>query len=677
MSVALAAGAALVGLGFAAYFAKNILSLDEGSAKMKEISGAIRQGAMAFLKRQYVTITALSVVLAVLIAFLIKPANVGVMTAVSFLIGAFFSGFAGFLSMWVAVRANGRTARAAEKGGLNAALQASFRGGAVMGLCVVALSLLSVSALYLIFGKPEYIIGLAFGASFVALFAQLGGGIYTKAADVGADLVGKIEKNIPEDDPRNPAVIADNVGDNVGDCAGRGADLFESCTAENIGAMILGVALMPVYGMGGVLFPLVATGMGILASIVGIFFVKVKSNKDNPLKAMDTGLYVTSAISAVGLFFLVKYFLNGNMNLYYASLIGIATSIAIRYITEYYTAKNFGPVQEIARASQTGAATNFLRGISIGLESTSAPILVMCAAILGSYALGSANGAGFSGGIYGTAVATVGMLSSAVFILAMDGYGPISDNAGGIGEMAGMSPKVRDEILDPLDSLGNTTKSLTKGYAMGSAALSAFLLFAAYLETTHLKVVDLALPSIFVGAFVGVALPYLFCSFAIRAVGTAAFEMVNEVRRQFKEIKGLMAGKAKPDYAKCVDISTKAALREMVVPGLLVVLTPLVVGVLLGTGAVGGLLIGATMSGIAMALMMNTGGAAWDNAKKYIESGQYGGKGSPAHAAAVAGDTVGDPFKDTAGPSLHVLVKLLNTISLVFAPVFIGLLIIH
>lgn len=669
MGVEYAIGASLFGLAFAGYLVKEILSKDEGSAKIKEIVKAIQQGAMAFLKRQYVTISVLSLLLAVAIGFFISWT-----TAMSFMIGAFFSGLAGYVSMWIAVRANGRTTRAAEKKGLNEALKISFRGGAVMGLSVVAMSLLSVSVLYLVFGKPEEIIGLGFGASFVALFAQLGGGIYTKAADVGADLVGKIEKNIPEDDPRNPAVIADNVGDNVGDCAGRGADLFESCTAENIGAMILGLALMPVYGLGALLFPLVARAVGIITSIIGIYFVSVKSDKDDPLRGMDKGLYVSSILSAIAFYFLVQVFLKGNMNLYYASLVGIGTTIVIRYITEYYTSKKYKPVQDIAKASQTGAATNFIKGYAIGLESTAAPVLVMCAAILGAYSLGSAGGAGFAGGIYGTAVATIGMLSTAVFILAMDGYGPISDNAGGIGEMAGIDKKVRDRILDPLDSLGNTTKSLTKGYAMGSAALSAFLLFAAYLEVTGLTVVDVAVPAVFVGAFIGVALPYLFSSFAISAVGNAAFEMVNEVRRQFREIKGLMSGKAKPDYATCVDISTKAALREMVMPGLLVVGAPIVVGLLLGPAAVAGLLVGATMSGILLALLMNTGGAAWDNAKKYIEGGAYGGKGSPAHAAAVAGDTVGDPFKDTAGPSLHVLVKLLNTISLVFAPLFIGLL---
>lgn len=650
----------LLALVYVAYLAFSILRKPVENKKMKEIASAIQEGSVAFLSRQYKTIAILTIVIALIIAFVIKPQDLAITTAIAFVIGATCSALAGYISMYVAVRANVRTAEAAQKKGLNAALQMAFRGGAVMGLSVISLSLLGVTVLYFVYGNPMLMIGLGFGASFVALFAQLGGGIYTKAADVGADLVGKVEKGIPEDDARNPAVIADNVGDNVGDCAGRGADLFESATAENIGAMILGVALMPVYGIGGVLFPLVARAAGIIASTIGFYFVSTKENGD-AMKAMNKGLYVASFICAIMFYFLVQQLLGGNMNLYYASLVGLATSLIIASITEHYTSKEKHPVQEIARSSETGSATNFLAGFSVALEATAAPVVVMCAAILISYYLG---------GLYGTAVATIGMLATAAFVLAMDGYGPIADNAGGIGEMAGVEKKVKTKILDHLDSVGNTTKALTKGYAMSSAALSAFLLFSAYLETAGIRTVDLAVPKVFVGAFIGVMLPYLFSSYAIKAVSRAAYDMVNEVRRQFKEKPGIMKWKVKPDYGRCVDISTSAALREMVLPGVLVVATPILIGLVLGAESVGAFLMGATMSGIVLAMLMNTGGASWDNAKKHIEDGYLGGKGTAAHAAAVAGDTVGDPFKDTAGPSLHVLVKLINTIALVFVPLF-------
>ncbi|MCD6403190.1 MAG: sodium-translocating pyrophosphatase [Candidatus Aenigmarchaeota archaeon] len=648
--IALGSGifALLAAFGLIAYINKQ----PSGNERMKEIAKAIQTGASAYLKRQYKTILIITVILAAILSLLLDWH-----TGITFVLGAVSSLIAGFVGMWVSVRANLKTAEAARRGNLGKAFVIALRGGAVMGLMLVGLSLIAISSLYIIFGNPEYIVGFGFGASLAALFAQLGGGIYTKAADVGADLVGKVEKGIPEDDPRNPAVIADLVGDNVGDCAGRGADLFESFSDNIIGAMILGLAM----GSHWVLFPLFAGIVSVFSTVISLLLIRVKK-KLNPVKALNLSVGIVAAINIALFYYLTTTFL-GDIRYFYASVVGLATSILIVLITQYYTGDH-KPVKTIAKASKTGAATNILTGFAVGLESTALPVIVMAASILISYLLG---------GIYGIATATLGILSTTAIIMALDTYGPITDNAGGIAEMSKL-PKETREITDKLDAIGNTTKAITKGYAMGCAALSAFVLFFAYLQITGLNVIDVAKPIVFVGAFIGVMLPFLFSAFAIKAVGKAAFEIVEEVRRQFREIKGLLRGKAKPDYASCVDISTKSALREMIIPSLLGVITPIVVGVLLGKEAVGALIIGGTVGGITLAMLMNTGGAAWDNAKKYIEAGNFGGKGSPAHKAAVIGDTVGDPFKDTAGPSLHILVKLLNMVSIIFAPIFIGLL---
>ena len=672
----------LLSLVFVAVLVKYVLRKDTGTAQMRQVSDAIKEGANAFMKRQYTTIAILSIVLAILLyglyLFLGKSQTIAMMTAGSFILGPFFSALAGFIGMWVAVRANIRTASAAKRS-LGEALLVSFRGGAVSGITIVALSLLGVSLIYFLFGGIEHptevpflIVGFGFGASFVALFAQLGGGIYTKAADVGADLVGKIEAGIPEDDPRNPAVIADLVGDNVGDCAGRGADLFESTAAENIGAMILGVALYPVFGVNGILFPLVARSFGLLASIVGILSVKSLGNED-PMKSLNRGYYIATILAAIAFYFVTMTMLH-NIWFFYAGLVGIVASILFVWITIYYTEQAFEPVRSIAKASETGHATNIIQGFAVALETTIAPVLVLSAALILTYNFGVWSGVP-NGGLYGTAIATMGMLSTAAFILAMDTFGPITDNAGGIIQMSNAPVSVR-RITDRLDAVGNTTKALTKGYAIGSAALAAFLLFAAYMDevaliTGKVLVIDLAQVTIFVGAFLGAMLVFAFSSLAIRAVGQTASTVVEEVRRQFREIKGIMSGKAKPDYATCVDICARNSLAAMIAPGLLVVFMTIAVGILLKAAAVGAFLMVGTITGILMALVLNTGGGAWDNAKKYIEDGAHGGKGSEAHKAAITGDTLGDPFKDTAGPSLHVLVKLLGTITLVLAPLFI------
>ncbi len=647
----IALGSGIFSILVALLIAWRVNRYDKGNDRMNEIAGHIRTGAYAFLRRQYKTIAIIGVIVAVLLGIFFSW-----QTGFAFILGVAASLVAGFLGMDVATRANIRTANAARKS-LNAAIKVSFLGGLVMGLAVMGLSLIGVTSLYMLFGDPKMIVGFGFGASLAALFAQLGGGIYTKAADIGADLVGKVEKGIPEDDPRNPAVIADLVGDNVGDCAGRGADLFESITAENIGAMVLGIAFMPVFGIYGIIFPLLARSVGIYATMIGSFFVRGKEGQ-NPMRALWKGLIVTAVIAGIAFYPLVMSTL-GNVNYYYISLIGIVSSILIALITEYYTAKHHRPVRSIARSSHTGAATNIITGFAVALEAAALPVVVICMALLASFMLG---------GIYGTAVATMGMLATTGMILAMDVFGPITDNAGGIVEMSKLDEKTRHRT-DSLDAVGNTTKALTKGYAMGVAALSAFLLFSAYFEVAGLTSIDVAKPTVFVGAFLGALLPFLFSSLAIRAVGKAAEDMINEVRRQFKHIPGLMKGKAEPDYAKCVDISVRASLREMILPGLLVVVAPIVVGVWLRAEAAGGFLIGATISGILLAMTMNTGGGAWDNAKKHLEA--EGHRGTDAHKASVVGDTVGDPFKDTAGPSLHVLVKLLNTLALIFVVFFI------
>jgi K(+)-stimulated pyrophosphate-energized sodium pump len=722
MELTLIMGISVLGLLFALYLMRNVLKRDTGTEKMREISDAIKSGAEAFLRRQYRTIIYLAVALACIIYILYAfvrahqandpalPAQLAMWTTLSFVLGAVCSAAAGYMGMWVAIRSNIRTAAGATRD-MNSALQPALRGGAVSGFFVVALSLLGVAGLFALvqsagvtqdMGKiPLLIVGYGFGASFVALFAQLGGGIYTKAADVGADLVGKVEAGIPEDDPRNPAVIADLVGDNVGDCAGRGADLFESTAAENIGAMILAAGLfaankdtfaahgLPLAGI--IMFPLVARAFGIIASAIGILAVKVNDTED-PMKALNRGFYVTALIAMGGFYAASRWLLGPEyyFNFFLCGLIGVLTSAAFVLLTIYYTDYKYRPVLSIAKASQTGPATNIISGVAVGMESTGYPVLVIAAAIVGAYFLGSSSGLEHAG-LFGTAVATMGMLATAAYVLAMDTFGPITDNAGGIVEMSQQPKEVRDRT-DRLDSVGNTTKALTKGYAVGSAALAAFLLFSAYMDEvksympSFSGVINLNKPEVFVGAMLGAVLVFLFSSLAIKAVGKAAQAIINNVREQFKNDPGIMLGTSKPDYGQCVDIATKSALREMVAPGLLTVGMPIAVGLVFrwiyelsgrpsfgasGAEVVGGMLMVGTITGILMALFLNNSGGAWDNAKKYIETGAFGGKRSEPHKAAVVGDTVGDPFKDTAGPSLHVLVKLLSTITLVLAPLFI------
>ncbi len=674
--------------------------MDPGSPKSVEVGNAIREGAYAFLKRQYTTIAVIAAIVFVLIGIAL-----GWGTAAAFLIGAIASLAAGYIAMDNATKANVRTV-AAGKVNAEKALKTAFYGGATMGFAVVGLSLLSVSFLFLIYNgysalfgthtiaqaaslgrsAASGIVGMGFGASLIALFAQLGGGIYTKAADIGADLVGKVEAGIPEDDARNPATIADNVGDNVGDSAGRGADLFESATVENIGGMVIGGLIS--YATGNLIFlifPLIARALGIFATLVGMPFVKLRASEiKNPMKALRKGLLVTTIVAGV-LFFFATEFLLHSLDLYFCLLSGLVASVMIDYITDYYTGRDRGPVIRIAEASQTGVATNIITGLATGLETTALPIVSLGGALLVSYYFGSqfgiANGLGaFMGGIYGTALAAMGMLAVMGMVLALDGFRPIADNAAGIAEMSG--EKGAEETMEALDAVGNTTKALTKGFALGSALLASQLLFQAYSaqaashfsRTATSLTVDISNPAVLVAGFVGAMLPFLFSSQAISAVGKAAGLMVNEVRRQFREIPGILEGTGKPEYDKAVDISTKAALKGMILPGIVVISVPLIIGLLLGPEAVGALVIGATLTAIPLALLMNTGGGAWDNAKKYIEAGFLGGKNSPAHQAAVVGDTVGDPLKDTAGPSLHVLIKLLNTLSIVFIPLFIGIL---
>jgi K(+)-stimulated pyrophosphate-energized sodium pump len=676
-------GIAAFSILVAVYFAWYVLKQDKGTPKMQEIADHIREGAEAFIKRQYRTIGILAVVTAIIIFGVysyVGKWDYAIHTSSAFLLGALCSALAGIIGMYISVRANLRTAAAARKSAARA-MRIAILGGAVSGIFVVALSLIGVAGVYYAFGSdpvktPFMIVGYAFGASFVALFAQLGGGIYTKAADVGADLVGKVEAGIPEDDPRNPAVVADLVGDNVGDCAGRGADLFESTAAENIGAMILGVALFPVFGVGGILFPLVARSFGLLASIVGILLAKARKNED-PMKALNRGYYVACILAAI-LFYYATMMMLGTPEqaiwFFYAGMVGLVMSVVFVFITQYYTEYRYRPVRSIAEASKTGPATNIITGFSVALENTALPIIVIAFSLILSYNFGIMSGVP-NGGLYGTAIATMGMLATAAYILAMDTFGPITDNAGGIVEMSHAPAEIRKNT-DRLDAVGNTTKALTKGYAIGSAALAAFLLFAAYMdEVTTLTgqvfaVVDIAKVTVFAGAMLGAMLVFLFSSLAIRAVGKTAGYIIEEVRRQFKN-KDIMSGKKKPDYAKCVDITTKGALKNMVLPGVLAIAFPVAVGMILKAEAVAAFLMVGTISGVLLATVMNNGGGAWDNAKKYIETGALGGKGSEAHKAAVVGDTVGDPLKDTAGPSLHVLIKLLATITLVLAPLFI------
>jgi len=686
----------VLSLVVAGLFARQVLKADRGTPEMQVIANAIKEGAEAFLRRQYKTIYLIAAIGAAIIFLLYvfqQEFTLGWKTTVAFLVGAACSGLAGFIGMFVSIRANIRTA-SASRSSLNRALQLALRGGAVSGIAVVAISLLGVGGIFYLYGGlqdpahvPAQIVGFGFGASLVALFAQLGGGIYTKAADVGADLVGKVEAGIPEDDPRNPAVIADLVGDNVGDCAGRGADLFESTAAENIGAMILGVALFKEFGLLGILFPLMARAFGLIASIAGILVVRTDEDKD-PMRALNIGYLVTTILAAIGFYLAVRWMLRDNLWLFAAGVVGILTSYAFVWITQYYTEYRYRPVKSIAQASVTGPATNIITGYAVALECTGLPVLVISAALLVSYYFGYVGmGRSAEGGFYGTAVATMGMLATAAYILAMDTFGPITDNAGGIIEMSKAPVEVRVKT-DRLDAVGNTTKALTKGYAIGSAALAAFLLFNAYIDRLkelmvgYAGVVDLGKVPVFVGALLGAMLIFLFSSFAIKAVGKAASTVIQEVRRQFRENKGIMEGTGKPDYGTCVDIVTISSLKAMVVPGVLAVGMPAAVGFLfryfsgtygkgVGAESVAALLMVGTIAGILMATLMNNGGGAWDNAKKWIETGQLGGKRSDAHKAAVVGDTVGDPFKDTAGPSLHVLIKLLSTITLVLAPLFI------
>lgn len=706
--VALVLVISCLSLLFAVYLARFVLRHEMGTEKMQEISNAIKEGAEAFLRRQNGTIISLAAVLAVIIFLLyalvrtpspadpVPPLELALWTTAAFVVGALSSVIAGYVGMWVSIRSNIRTA-AAVRSSLNQGLRLALRGGAVSGLFVVAMSLLGVGGLFAFLEYlghdpqkiPFTIVGYGFGASFVALFAQLGGGIYTKAADVGADLVGKVEAGIPEDDPRNPAVIADLVGDNVGDCAGRGADLFESTAAENIGAMILGVGLYPYFGVRGIVFPLVARAFGLVASMIGVAIVNCREDED-PMAALNRGYYATSGLAMVG-FLIASYWLlsvdpaahpeAGSSWFYFflCGVIGILTAQAFVYITQYYTESKYRPVKSIAEASQTGPATNVIAGMAVGLECTAIPVLVISMAILSSYYLGIMSGIPHAG-LFGTAVATMGMLGTAAYILAMDTFGPITDNAGGIVEMSGQSEDVRHKT-DRLDAVGNTTKALTKGYAIGSAALAAFLLFSAYLdEVAHyghaLETVNIAKPEVFVGGLLGAMLVFLFSGLAIRAVGIAAYYVIQDVRDQFRENPGILEGTVKPNYGRTVDIVTKGALKQMILPGMLAVGMPVVVGVIfrfLGVGAeaVAALLMIGTIAGILMATLLNNSGGAWDNAKKFVETGKYGGKGSDTHKATVVGDTVGDPFKDTAGPSLHVLIKLLATIALVMAPLFV------
>lgn len=646
----------ILALLFAFLKASSIDKVAPGNTRMQEIAKHIQDGAMAFLSRQYRSLTIFVVILFVILAIVL-----GLPTAISFIVGAAFSVAAGFIGMRVATKANVRTANAAMESGINKALQVAFSGGAVMGMCVVGLGLLGVSQLYIVYRDPEIITGFGLGASSIALFARVGGGIYTKAADVGADLVGKVEAGIPEDDPRNPAVIADNVGDNVGDVAGMGADLFESYVGAIISAITLGLLA---YGDDGVLFAIGLSSVGIIASIIGVYFVR---GEGDPQKSLNNGTLVSSLITIVVGYFLSKSIL-GNIKPFIAIVAGLVVGLIIARMTEYYTSADHKPVQRIAAESETGASTNIIGGLSVGMISTAGPIIVIAIGILIAYYLGGGMD-NATEGLYGIALAAVGMLSTAGMTIAVDAYGPIADNAGGIAEMCELPSEVRD-ITDTLDSVGNTTAAIGKGFAIGSAALTALALFSSYTQTVGLTEIDVTQPAVIAGAFIGGMLPFLFSAMTMDAVGKAAFEMIEEVRRQFREISGIMEGEATPEYGTCVDISTKAALREMIIPGLLAVIVPVSIGILLGAEALGGLLAGALITGVLMAIFMSNAGGAWDNAKKYIEDGHHGGEGSEAHHAAVTGDTVGDPFKDTSGPSLNILIKLMTIVSLIFAGLF-------